>query len=106
MIFLEWIIYSLAVWRLSSLVVQEDGPGDIFAKLRNKLGTVYTQDSVEVGVTNISRGIVCLWCVSLWIALPAAAAWELSHDFSVLNSILVWLGLSASAILVDQFMTK
>ena len=102
MILFEWLIYSLAVWRVSSLITREDGPGDMFAKLRIKLGTRFDENSQEIGTSNISRGILCLWCVSLWASAPAAVVWELSHNFNLFDLILVWLALSASAIFIER----
>lgn len=51
---MRFVIGALAVWRLSSLVVSEDGPFDMFTRLRS----VRALD----GLTS------CLWCTSVWAA--------------------------------------
>lgn len=89
------------------MIVREDGPGDIFAKLRRLSGTKFDYDSNEFGDTNLSRGILCLWCVSFWVAIPCAAAWEISQDNPNFFAYLVAIfGLSASAILVDIIIAR
>lgn len=59
---LHFFILALAVWRLSSLLVNEDGPNEIFADLRARIK----------GYTGLME---CIWCLSVWIGFAVAAAW-------------------------------
>lgn len=102
MIVFDWFIYSLVVWRIASLISHEEGPFDIFSRVRYKAGVRYDEKSNEFGKNNLSRGILCLWCTSVWVALPVSAVWEISHSFSIVGLFMVWMALSSSAILFDE----
>jgi len=77
----------LAVWRITSLVALEDGPANIFSRLRQSAG-----DGV------IGTGLSCFYCSSLWVAAPVAFI----IGESWLERVLLWLGLSAGAILLHR----
>ena len=83
-----WLVLGvLAVWRITSLVSLEDGPADVFSRLRDAVG-----DSM------IGKGLSCFYCSSLWIAAPVAYV----IGESWLERSLLWLGLSAGAILLHR----
>lgn len=56
---LRFLVAALATWRLTSLLVAEDGPGHVFAWWRKQVGTV--------GFWAELFG--CVWCLSVWIGL-------------------------------------
>lgn len=58
---------ALATWRLSNLLVNEDGPKDIFLKLRKASGIVYN-DNGDVVSWNDWTPLTCAWCTSLYVA--------------------------------------
>lgn len=103
-------VASLFTWRLSSMITGEDGPGDIFVKLRKLAGVQWDVDSREFGVTSLARGILCLWCVSIWVGFVAGiATWSFAQQGSfaelslgdVSVFIMFWFAISAVAILFD-----
>ena len=55
-----FLLLALAVYRLSHMVTNEEGPFELFATLRDALGG--NQQATWVG-----RGIVCILCVSFWV---------------------------------------
>jgi hypothetical protein len=70
------IVLSLAVWRISTMLVDEEGPGDILVKLRWLIGIreVVTVEGEKVSRVIEVHGIIarlfrCVWCLSIWIAL-------------------------------------
>lgn len=65
----SFIIYSLAVWRLSSLLSIELGPFDIFEKFRLLIGVKYNEYSQAYGTNVIAEGILCKWCNSIWLGI-------------------------------------
>jgi hypothetical protein len=87
-----WLVLGiLAVWRITSLLGAEDGPMDIFAKLRESVG-----DGV------VGKGLRCFYCLSLWVAIPfALIAGETRTERFVL-----WLALSAGAIMIQRLMEE
>lgn len=95
------IILILATWRISSLFVNEDGPFDMFARLRALVGIRYNELSNAYS-TNVLAGLFnCLWCFSVWVGL----ALMISYSQYPNQTILVCLpfALSAGAIMVDKW---
>ncbi len=65
---LEMLTLVLATWRLSHMLAKEQGPGDIFDKLRLWLGAKETMNFGWTGDTFWSKLVVCPLCLSVWIA--------------------------------------
>lgn len=97
---LDFIILSLATFRLSTLLAYEDGPGDIFAWLRYWAGVEYDTHSQPYGVTNIARGLLCQWCNSVWVATGLSFIYALSRKTIWL---LLPLALSAVTVLISKW---
>lgn len=83
----RFILCSLVVWRLTHLVVAEDGPWNVIVRLRSALA-----DSVA------GRVMDCFYCSSMWLAIPFA--FVLGRDVG--SWILFWLGVSGMASLFEQ----
>jgi len=83
---LWFAIGVLAVWRVTHMLHLEHGPWGIVARAR--------AGAERVGIGDLVR---CFFCLSLWIALPAAywlaASWA--------GRIAMWLALSAGAIIIE-----
>ena len=78
----------LATWRVTHLLAQEDGPGDVIATLRQWLGSGFFGELMD-----------CFYCLSVWISIPFAffiADW-------MLDRFVVWLALSGAASLANKF---
>jgi hypothetical protein len=77
----------LSVWRVTHLLNAEDGPWDFVVRLRRRAGTGFWASLLD-----------CFYCLSLWIAAPLAyfigSRW--------FERLLLWLALSAGAILVER----
>lgn len=114
-------ILALATWRLSSLVATEDGPLDLFLKLRVSVGMRFTANStpyfpsweswlenhqqyksnldVAYMLWSFGKGLCCPWCNSVWFGLLMTVFYLLWPDGAVALSLP--LSLSAAAIVVD-----
>jgi hypothetical protein len=57
--FTTFVIAVLAVWRITHLFYGEDGPYDIFLRLRRLAGTSFFGQLLD-----------CFYCLSLWFAAP------------------------------------
>jgi hypothetical protein len=79
---IAFLLCTLAVWRISHLLAQEDGPFDVVFRLRRKVGQGFFGALLD-----------CFLCLSLWIALPFAF---LSAD-TWIDRIVAWLALSGGA---------
>lgn len=97
---LEVVVLALATWRLTSLLVWEDGPFEVFARLRHRLGVRYDEASQMYGSNWFAKGVVCPACASVWFGALWAVAYFLWAD-------VVWLALplalSAGAIALERW---
>lgn len=71
----ELIALALAAWRLASMLVDEDGPGGVFARLRHRAGLqsvpVRAGDgwqTVTTAANPLAELFACVWCMSVWAA--------------------------------------
>jgi len=87
---LDFVVACLATWRVSSLLVREEGPYALLARVRRSLGT-----------TAIGRALECFYCTSLWVAAPIA--WWLTGPTRAWA--IVWLAVSGAAILAERATT-
>jgi type IV secretory pathway VirB3-like protein len=97
---MDIIILSLAVWRVTSLLVSEDGPFNVFAKMRYLLGVRYNERSEPYGLNVVSEMLLCVWCASLWVALFAAIM------YIFLGTIIIYVSLpfalSTGAVIIEK----
>jgi hypothetical protein len=87
-----WLVIGiLVVWRITHLFYGEDGPWDVFIRLRHALGEGF-----------LGRLMDCFYCLSLWVALPLAywigESWK--------ERLLLWPALSAGGMLLQKLTTK
>jgi hypothetical protein len=86
----RWFAFTLVVlatWRLTHLIAEEDGPGDIVVRIRRALGDSFFGKLMD-----------CFYCLSLWVAAPFACI--LTTKWT--EWPLVWLALSAAACLLER----
>jgi hypothetical protein len=91
----------LATWRATSLLVNEDGPFEAFAKFRYWAGVRY--DSVRgvwYGENTFAEGLTCVWCVSLWTGFMAS--FFSGYSAKLRNFFIMWQAISALVILFDE----
>jgi hypothetical protein len=81
------LLAALATWRLSHLLVHEDGPWDLASRLR-----------ARAAGSELGRALDCLNCTSLWLAAPVAA-WLAPR---ATLAPLLWLALSGAAVLLER----
>ena len=72
-----------AVWRLSSLFANEDGPFNVFAKIRTIAEQLCKQNKL-CAAFRLYDGLACEWCNSIWFAGPIVAAWWYFGDSVIL----------------------
>jgi hypothetical protein len=86
-----WLIIGiLCAWRVTHLLHAEDGPANVFARLRGAAGTGAWGDMLD-----------CFNCLSLVVAAPLAVI--IGDQW--MERALVWPALSAGAILLERLTT-
>ena len=78
---------ALAVWRITHLLHAEDGPLDVFVRLRQWAGPGFWGQLLD-----------CFYCLSIWIAAPCA--WLIGQTWG--ERLFLWPALSAAAILIER----
>lgn len=86
-----FFIGSLAVWRVTHLLSKEDGPFELMFWIRKKAGAGFLGNLLD-----------CFYCLSLWVAVPFAI-W-LGDGY--IYSIVLWLGLSGLACVIEKFASR
>jgi hypothetical protein len=97
-------LFALATWRITHLLVEEDGPADLVLRLRGAV------DSSVLG-----QVMDCFYCASVWVALPFAVVltrrpaskpswWRVGTSRGVLSPgrVATWAALSGAACLLEQ----
>jgi len=82
---------TLCVWRITHLLNAEDGPWDMFVRLRRLAGEGFWGKLLD-----------CFYCLSVWIAAPLA--WWLGQGWK--ERLLLWPSLSAGAILLEKLTSR
>ncbi len=88
------VLAGLATWRISHLLVAEDGPGEVIVRAR-----------AAVDGTPLAGLMDCFGCTSLWVG-PAAAVVALRGRTPAVETLLVGAGLSGAAYLVELLRTS
>lgn len=99
------IVAALATYRLTFMINTEEGPAHIFARFRTWAGVTYDQYSNPVGGNWFAEGILCYFCLSVWIATLITAALVLGAFSHVLEGVLIVLApfaLSGGAIYLKK----
>lgn len=78
------VVGSLATWRVSTLLVSEDGPGQAVVRLRT-----------AVDGTPLAGVLDCFGCTSVWVGIGTAAT--LRRSRSPLDLLVTGLALSGAA---------
>jgi hypothetical protein len=86
-LWMQFVAAVLATWRVTHLLASEDGPADLIVKFRALLG-----DSLA------GKLMDCFYCLSLWMAAPAA----LFVTRRPLEWLVTWLALSGGACLLER----
>jgi hypothetical protein len=123
---LHLIVLVMATWRLSSLFASEEGPFDIFLRLRMAVGMRYDHTSKpyfplweefksdypvkdqENGFVylywSLGKGMCCPWCNSIWIGFILMFIYLFWQDGVIALSLP--LALSAGAILIESIVRR
>jgi uncharacterized protein DUF1360 len=82
----RFALASLATWRVTHLLAEEDGPAGVVARLR-----------VSLGHGQLGELMDCFFCLSIWVAVPFSVAITRRRR----EAPLTWLALSGAACLLE-----
>jgi hypothetical protein len=91
---LDWFHFTLGVlatWRVTHLLVAEDGPWDVLIRLRRRLSQNVTGKLLD-----------CFYCSSLWVSILFC----MFLGQTLQDRLLLWLALSAAAIVLENLSAR
>jgi len=93
----DFVVYFtlsvLAVYRVSYMIANEDGPLDVFVFIREKAGQKNW----------IGRGLNCVLCISVWLAMiPAIIFFRSSFE----TTILYWFAIAGGVLVIHKYFAK
>ncbi len=91
-----FIISCLAVWRLTSLLAEEEGPWDLLIKFRFRI----------TGKLLGLKGASCVWCMSIYISSVFAALACTFEGVPWSEFPVWWFGLSGGAIMIHTILQR
>lgn len=85
------------------MLVNEEGSGEIFVRLRKYAGVYYDEYSQKQTTGWIGDLFSCIWCMSVWVSfiLVHLYKWRVSR-----NVIITPLAISALAIVIHKHLIK
>ena len=95
------VLFGLATWRVSNLLVNEAGPFDMFTKIRECAGIEHL-DGVPTIVPDkfFAQLLSCVWCASIWVGAGWLIMWLVLPEVAPLFAAL--FAFSTVAILVEN----
>lgn len=97
----NFLIYSLVCYRITQLISREDGPFDVFHKLRLLAGS-YDYGSNGRIRTWYGRLIKCPYCLGFWVAIPLA----ISLNGVNWQTVLIWIAMAGMQSLLQGVSDK
>lgn len=81
-------LLSLATWSVANIVVNEDGPYEVFPKVRHVVGVRYDEHSNPVMPANPHRRflasiLTCTYCLGVWVAIFFTLLYLLTPIFAI-----------------------
>ena len=83
--FLYLLVYSLIAFRLTELLVIDDGMFDVFVNIRGWFNRAPFDNSLR---RNISNALACVHCTGLWISFALGVVYYYTGDVTITSAIL------------------
>ncbi|MBC8871643.1 MAG: DUF1360 domain-containing protein [Planctomycetes bacterium] len=88
----RFVLAALASWRIAYMLAREDGPGDVFARIR-RLGQGRF----------MGRLFGCVKCVGVWVSIPFTFFVVEEPKGNWAETVVVWLALAGIGALIDEW---
>lgn len=93
----DLLILSLAVYRITMLLVSEFGPYDVLERFRRWVGVHYDENLQRTGSNEIAKALTCVWCTSVWLGLAVGVVYGLwpqitimvAFPFAIMGGVLI-----------------
>jgi len=100
----DLVLAVFAVWRITTLLLREEGPFEVFIKLRSFIGVKYNAESEPYGETSKARLFACFWCLSMWITFiwMLVLLWAGIYSGNFPHFLLYTFGIAGMSILCEE----
>jgi hypothetical protein len=61
------LIFALATWRISSILVHEAAPYELASRLRRAVGVKHDARGNVYSDSEFGKLFLCVWCMSIWV---------------------------------------
>ena len=109
----DFIVLILAAWRIAHLLVAEQGPWNVFGRMRRRAGIeqviVQTPQGADIAYsarTQLAEGLLCVWCVSVWTAALWMGLWSIPALQTGVLLVARIFAISAGAIIVQESLER
>lgn len=83
------IVNTLAVWRMTHMLIHETGPWDIFTRLRDIIGVEFDIKGNPNPLNHFATGFMCFYCLSVWVGF--IFSWGRIREALAYSAGAVWL---------------
>lgn len=99
---LQLAVFTLATWRIASMLVREKGPWRMFVWIRSRAGIQHEEDGTPYLFpdTTLAGIFSCVWCASVWVAFGWLVLWLVAPVVAI--KIALVFAISTGAILIDK----
>jgi hypothetical protein len=98
---MDFLILAFATFRISSLIADEAGPFGLFDRARCLVGVERDpQSGKSYGTNDFAVGVVCIWCNSVWVAIPLVILYMFFKQWTLL--LCLPLAISTAALLISE----
>lgn len=100
------IIFFMAVWRISYMLVSERGPFRVFEHMRNGAGILHDDQGNPYMYPDgfFSEILHCIWCTSVWVSLFMSILTWVAPGFAVQFAMI--FAFSTGAIIIDAIINR
>ena len=97
------VVYFIAIWRISNLFVNEQGPWGIFRVIREWNGIQHDESGYPYMIPDNfgAQVLSCIWCFSVWVSFFFTLLWLIDPVDSL--RLAVPFALSGGACLIEVF---
>jgi len=99
-----FLLMGLASWRICSLFMKEQGPFDMFVKIRELFGIQHYDDGTVLSYKSnfFCDLFACCWCFSVWVGIFFAVLYVFLPYVAIF--IALPFALSTIAIIIEERM--
>lgn len=102
---LHLLVVALAAWRVTYMLVHEEGPFEIFDRIRWLAGIRYDEVSIPYASNGIAGAFLCVFCLSVWVGLLFAFLSPF-YTADIRSYIVNALSISALIIVLDNLISR